>query len=129
MHDDWLMRQINQFAIGLAEAIAGETLEVEQADLEFEHVFGASPSLLIGMSGDSLMTMVKGGEAGVDPGRAVTMAVGLATHAHELPEHKRSDARAKSLRLLDAALEAAPSLKSPEFDALRETQTLDPTAH
>ena len=41
IRDDWLMRQIDQFAAGLAAAIAGETvaeaqLDVEQARLALE---------------------------------------------------------------------------------------------
>ena len=124
------MRQLQAFATGIAEAIEGEVVEVQEADLQFEHVFGASPDLLAGMSGDALLTMVRSSdEQGIDPGRALTMALGLAAHAHSLGEADRAVARAKSVRLLDAAFEVAPSMRTPEFEALRQVLVEAPTTH
>ncbi len=117
--DDFLMRQIHQLAEGLADRIKGETEEVEVVELDFHHLFGAPPPMLGSMSEGALLAMVQTAD-GVDAARAITLAVGLA----QIPE-----ARAKAAALLDAALDAAPSLASPELTALREALTSDEPLH
>ncbi len=126
--DDWLLRQLTSFAVGVAEALARDTEEVEEADLRFEHVFGAGPELLANMSDRALLGMVTGPE-GLDPGRALTLAVGLAQHVRSLEKDERDPVRRKAVAVLDEALEAAPGLRSPGFEALREALVGAVTEH
>lgn len=118
-NDDWLMRQVNSFAGALAEAITGKAEEVEEVDLDFDHLFGAPPGLLASMSEGALLAMVRTAD-GLDPTRALALGVGLA----------RDEAgRDKALGVLSAAVEASPGLRTRELEALLEALAQDPPLH
>ena len=109
IHDDWLMRQLNGFAAGLARLIAGETVAVEEAEIAFESLFGTSPQMLATMSEGALFSMVRRVD-GLDPIRALALGLGIA---------QVSTARARALSLIDAALAEEPELATEALLGLR----------
>lgn len=119
LHDDWLMRQLNRFALGVAELVAGGTVtEDEDVEEECEALLGAPVSAFESMSVPSLLSMFPILDAGSER-RALALAVGLARRAEELGAHG-DGARRRSLALLDTLDDDGREMQ-PEVMALRES--------
>jgi len=109
-NDDWLMRQINALAVGIAETLVDQTHKIEEQSFDCEQLFGADPEMLSTMSPGALLVMVRG-EGRVDAQRAVALGVGLAS---------TEKGRPKAAALIDAGMAADPELATPELTALLE---------
>ncbi len=113
--DDFLMRQLNRFALGVAELIAGQEVE-ELDDLEedVESLLGGPVGPFETMHPAALVAFFPPGDK-LAMRRAVALAIALARRALE----RDDDAlRGRALLLLDHAAPARPD--RDELGALRQ---------
>jgi len=122
MHDDWLLRQINRFAQGVAELVAGETVaEDEDIEEECEALLGAPIDSFEQMSVHSLLSLFPTHDAATER-RCVALAVALARRAATDPE-RAEGVRRRALALLDAMHDSGREL-TEEVTALRRSLIL-----
>jgi len=118
LQDDWLLRQLNRFALGVAELVAGGAVtEDEDIEEECEAILGAPVEVFEAMRVPSLLSMFPVVDASSER-RAVALAVGLAQRAADLGDDG-DPARRRALALLDTLADADREL-TDELTALRE---------
>jgi hypothetical protein len=125
--DDWFLRQLQRFALGVAEQMSGRVVREEEEEEEVENLLGAPIEAFLAMADRSLLTMFAGA-GGFEGKRALAVVVGFSTRALALDADDPAGAaalRAKAWRLLARTLEAAPDLLTPEVAALREALAQD----
>jgi hypothetical protein len=121
MHEDWLMRQIERFAVGVAEMLVdGVVDEDEDIEEQCEALLGAPLEHFEAMSPHSLLSLFFAPDAQTVR-RALALAVGLARRGAEHGDPaSAAAARRRSLALLDGMTAAGRTLP-PDLLALRES--------
>ena len=114
--DDFLMRQLSRFVLGLAESVVGQDVE-ELDDLEedVEGLLGAPVELFEAMHPTALVHFFPAGDR-LAMRRATALAIAFARRGLE----RDDDAlRGRALLLLDHAAGACPELGQEELEGLR----------
>lgn len=118
LHDDWLLRQLQRFALGVAE-MAGVVAEDEDLEEECEALLGAPIEHFEAMSVHALLSLFPAHDAQTER-RCLALAVGLAQRGADCGDDAAAAAaRRRALALLDALSASGRSL-TPEIGGLRE---------
>jgi|GEM_PF-4011984 len=124
---DWLLRQINHFALALAEQLSGRVVHEDEEEQEVENLLGTPIHTFVAMADRSLVNMFRGPE-GFEGKRALAVVVGFSHKALELDAESPDEAarlRSRAWRLLRTALDERPELLTEEVAALRQALAHD----
>lgn len=115
--DDFILRQLNRFALGVAEVVAGRDVE-ELDDLaeDVESLLGGPVELFSSMNSAALLGLFPTDDHQAMR-RAIALAIALAKRAVAADDDQL---RARALMLLDHARPSRTDLGEAEMKALRD---------